>query len=172
VGKEITSSLVGRFILQAVRCHGVRLAFTPMGIPACISLRTRAQSFSLEGITGLVGLPICIALITRHISALTTHRILLRGIKVPPLVENASVEYDHTLVEELQTRDRSGHGSFIRNGKLYVHAGYDSKHEVLCDLVEIDLGMLLHNFKLSLLICTCINTITIRYICYANDRIR
>jgi len=36
-------------------------------------------------------------------------------------------------------RDRSGHGSFIRNGKLYVHAGYDSKHEVLYDMVEIDL---------------------------------
>lgn len=37
-------------------------------------------------------------------------------------------------------RDRAGHGFFMKDEKLYIHAGYDSQHNVLHDLVEVDVS--------------------------------
>lgn len=37
-------------------------------------------------------------------------------------------------------KGRAGHASFVRDGKLYIHGGYDTGHGVLADLIEIDLS--------------------------------
>jgi hypothetical protein len=37
-----------------------------------------------------------------------------------------------------KVKGRAGHASFVRNGKLYIHGGYDTGHRVLSDLIEID----------------------------------
>lgn len=36
-------------------------------------------------------------------------------------------------------KGRAGHVTFLRDGKLYVHGGYDTGHGVLADLIEIDI---------------------------------
>jgi len=34
---------------------------------------------------------------------------------------------------------RAGHQSFILDNKLYIHAGYDTQHNVLADMIEIQI---------------------------------
>ncbi|ELR25575.1 kelch domain containing 1, putative [Acanthamoeba castellanii str. Neff] len=52
--------------------------------------------------------------------------------------ESAELVWEKATLEGV--RDRAGHGFFMKDEKLYIHAGYDSQHNVLHDLVEVDVS--------------------------------
>ena len=65
---------------------------------------------------------------------------LLNGLNLVGNEEDSSTTQLQWEKHELQnTQDRAGHISWIRQDKLYVYGGYNSEHQVLSDVAEIEL---------------------------------
>ena len=86
---------------------------------------------------------------------LLIHRVVVRiliGLKVPLLlcVTRAHSRFVVGAVTMSSIRDRAGHATFCKGEKLYIHAGYDSHHQVLTDMIEIDTATRTHTHLLTL----------------------